>query len=435
MMAVAAITRRRGACPGLSSPMPTGDGLLVRLQPVGTIPLDAFAELCGAARRHGNGIIEITARGSIQVRGLTAASAPRFADTVAALNIAAAEGIAIVSNPLAGLDPEEILDAAALARDLRETLMKASLAARLGAKASVVVDGAGALGLDAIAADIRMRADLIDGAVMLRLGIGGDGASAVDLGIISLANAVNAAVQLLEVVAQRGREARARDIVANEGMAPFRTAVADLLQSPQGHEINFRLRGSGQRADPIGIHRLRDGWFACGIGLAFGHAEAATLRALIESAGAARAVGVRAAPSRALMIIGLSHEAHSSFVTTAQRLGFIVRTDDPRRRVVACAGAPICASAYIAARAVAPVIAEKVAPFLDGSRTIHISGCAKGCAHPAAAALTAIGTPHGCALVADGTVRDTAFATVATDELPAAMERYAGAQRREANHV
>ncbi len=80
---------RRGACPGFSSPMPTGDGLLVRLLPVGTIPLEAFTALCAAAREHGNGVIEITARGSIQVRGLTAASAPRFAGAIAAFGIVA----------------------------------------------------------------------------------------------------------------------------------------------------------------------------------------------------------------------------------------------------------------------------------------------------------------------------------------------------------
>jgi precorrin-3B synthase len=56
--------------------MSTGDGLLVRLLPIGTMPLDAFAQLCAAARTYGNGIIEVTARGSIQIRGLNAASAP-----------------------------------------------------------------------------------------------------------------------------------------------------------------------------------------------------------------------------------------------------------------------------------------------------------------------------------------------------------------------
>ena len=85
MNAIVNPPRRRGACPGLTAPMQTGDGLLVRLSSGATIGLDAAAALGAAARRHGNGIIEITARGSIQVRGLTAASAPAFADTVAAL--------------------------------------------------------------------------------------------------------------------------------------------------------------------------------------------------------------------------------------------------------------------------------------------------------------------------------------------------------------
>ena len=99
--------------------MPTGDGLLVRLLPVGTVPLEAFTALCAAARAHGNGVIEITARGSIQVRGLTAGSAPCFAATVAELGIAAQDGIPVLTNPLAGIDAAEIFDAGTLAADLR----------------------------------------------------------------------------------------------------------------------------------------------------------------------------------------------------------------------------------------------------------------------------------------------------------------------------
>ena len=91
-----AVPERRGACPGLSAPMPTGDGLLVRLLPIATIPLAAFAELCRAARRHGNGVIEITSRGSVQVRGLRNETAPQFAAEIAALDIAADDGVPIV---------------------------------------------------------------------------------------------------------------------------------------------------------------------------------------------------------------------------------------------------------------------------------------------------------------------------------------------------
>ena len=110
---------RRDACPGLSVPMQTGDGLLARLTPSGdTIALKAFAGLCDAARRHGNGIVEVTSRGSIQVRGLTATSAPAFAATVAKLGIAAQDGIPVIVNPLTGLDPDERLDAGTMAAEL-----------------------------------------------------------------------------------------------------------------------------------------------------------------------------------------------------------------------------------------------------------------------------------------------------------------------------
>src|SRR5277367_2246469 len=96
-----AIAQRRGACPGLSAPMLTGDGLLVRLTPTGTISLAAFAALCAAARMHGNSVIEVTSRSNIQVRGLSLDSASQFAATVAALDIAAEDGVPILCNPLA----------------------------------------------------------------------------------------------------------------------------------------------------------------------------------------------------------------------------------------------------------------------------------------------------------------------------------------------
>ena len=112
-----------------------------------------------------------------------------------------------------------------------------------------------------------------------------------------------------------------------------------------------------------------------------------------------------------------------------------MHADDPRRHVVACAGAPICASADIAARAIAPQIAAAAAPHLDGSFKIHISGCAKGCAHPAPAALTIVGTSSGCALIANGSTRDAPFATVATNELPAAVAEIARGVKHEDDHV
>ena len=140
---------RRGACPGLSQPMPTGDGLLVRLTPTGaTIRPEAFIALCAAARSCGNGVIEITSRGSIQVRGLTERSVERLAAMIGRIDLPVSDGPPVMCDCLAGLDDEEVLDAGALAAQLRGAIASASFIADLEPKVSVAVDGGGALHLD-----------------------------------------------------------------------------------------------------------------------------------------------------------------------------------------------------------------------------------------------------------------------------------------------
>ncbi|MGH6674518.1 MAG: precorrin-3B synthase [Xanthobacteraceae bacterium] len=457
--------RRRRACPGLSAPMQTGDGLLVRLMPIGTIPLAALAKLCAAARLYGNGIMEITARGNIQVRGLSAASAPRFAAAVAALDLAAEDSVPVYTDPLAGLTPDEMLDSGKLAVDLRRAVTQRSLAARLSPKVSVAIDGGGALGLDQLTADVRLRAEVINGDPALEVSVGGDATNAATIGLVALAHGVETAVRLLDVIAQRGRDARARDI-AREEPASFRAAISDLFLSPNkpscpasrrtstsygnakdgdGRNISERsdavLRtampghDAGSHSEVIGAHRLRGGLLAVGLAPVFGHADASSLDDLVEAAQMAGAAGIRTAPARSLIVIGLASDALASFTAAAERLGFIVRSDDPRRHVVACSGAPFCASGHIAARTVAPAVAEAVAQFRGDSFTIHVSGCAKGCAHSAPAALTISGTPDGCALIADGVARDAPFAVVGTNELSAAIAKHAHERTQEARHV
>jgi precorrin-3B synthase len=264
---------------------------------------------------------------------------------------------------------------------------------------------------------------------MLQVGVGGNAASAALVGWIAVADGAETAVRLLEVLAKRGPNARARDVVSTEGVDPFHSAIADLLLRAATPEIEAR------GTEALGVHRMRDESSAYGVGLAFGHADVSSLRSLVQIAERAGANGLIPAPDRILIAIGLSDShAASEFAAQAERLGFVVRLDDPRRRVIACAGAPFCATGHIATRAIAPLIVEAVAP-LRADATIHLSGCAKGCAHPKRAALTIVGSPAGCELVADGSARHPPFATVATEELPAAIAKHARAQQRETHHA
>jgi precorrin-3B synthase len=405
--------------------MPTGDGLLARLLPTGTISLDVFQALCDAAREHGNSIVEVTTRGSIQVRGLSAASAVRFAEAIAKLNVAASDTIQVLTNPLAGLDPEEILDASEIAASLRHALAKTPLPRHLAPKVSVIVDGGGVSGLDHLVADVRLRAGRSNDQVVVHVGVAGDQTTAMALGAVAPDRAIEVTLQLLDVIARSGHAARARDLVAADAGDTFRATIADFL-------MPGALPPSAQKSNgPIGTYPLGDAAFACGFGLAFGHATAASLGELARAAAALGAGGLRTASGRAVLFIGLTQQATASLAGVAERLGFVVRADDPRRHVFACAGTPICSSAYIAARTIAPRVADIAGPRLGPDFDIHISGCPKGCAHSKQAALTIVGRSDGCALIADGRPGNVPFATVSIDELPAAITRFARAPRDE----
>jgi precorrin-3B synthase len=217
--------------------------------------------------------------------------------------------------------------------------------------------------------------------------------------------------------------------VAADAGESFRAAIADFLLS------DASPASAQEPGEPIGAHPLRDGTSACGVGLAFGHADATALDELIQMAAAQGASGMRATPGRVILILGLTQHAVAPLMTAAEGLGFVVRTDDRRRYVFACAGAPICASAHIPARALAPRITEVAASRLGPSFDIHISGCSKGCAHSKRTALAVVGTSAGCALIAGGTARDVAFATTSVDELSAAVTRHISGQADETGHV
>jgi precorrin-3B synthase len=347
---------------------------------------------------------------------LTPASAPAFTETVAALGIDAGDGIAILTDPLAGLEPEHATQSHRLAGASRERLAAASFTTLLGPKVSVVIDGGSTLHLDAIRADIRLRA--CSGLAGWHVGLGGDAATATPIGAVAPANAVEIVVRLLETMAQYGSQARARDLVHLQGPGAFQAAIADLLIDAAGPLPR-------PQSDPIGLHPLRDGRAALGVGLAFGHTDADALDRVIEAARRAGARGLRTAPGRALLVIGLAADTSTALAAHAERLGFITRPDDPRRNVVACAGAPICASAEIPARALGPLIGSAAACLLDGSLTIHLSGCPKGCAHPGRSGLTIVGSQNGCGLVVDRSAREHPDATIAAAALPAGLGRIA----------
>ncbi|MEZ5812646.1 MAG: precorrin-3B synthase [Rhizobiaceae bacterium] len=414
---------RRGACPSLAEPMQTGDGLLVRmvLDELDIAPAKLVA-VVGAAARHGNGIVEITRRGNLQIRGLTPESAKQLATDIAALDLSAG-GLPITMGALAGLDRAEIVDPRPLAETIRRKL-DPDLRDRLAPKISLAIDGGGRLPLDTIAADIRLSA-VADGKMPCwHVAVGGNAASAVSLGLVSADDAPALAIELLRRIAAKGSSARARDLDAND--------LSDLDMAAANAPAALR------RLSPVGRFSLNDGGIAVGIALSFGATRAETLLQLLEQAIAEGATSVRLAPGRAILFIGTDGSGAGGIESASDTLGFVTRAGDPRLAISACAGAPACAAGLLDTRSLAARLATAAPSLLDGSFTLHVSGCVKRCADMPGPRLTVMGRAGNCQLL-DETVRgsqpiaamDQAELTVLFSRLEARYGTHRGKSARE----
>jgi precorrin-3B synthase len=140
-----------------------------------------------------------------------------------------------------------------------------------------------------------------------------------------------------------------------------------------------------------------------GVAAPFGRLEAAQLRELVHLAAIAGASEIRLSPWRALYV--------DAPLEVPEALGLIVDENDPLLRIDACPGAPACRSASVDTRATARRLASGFAG------TIHVSGCAKGCARSAPADLTLVGEGGRYGVVRNGTTRDTVERTISADDL------------------
>lgn len=415
MTVLAPDTLRRGACPSLSAPMRTGDGLLVRLRPAATaLAAEDLLALAELVREHGNGLIEITARGNLQLRGLTEASVPCLAEGLAAAGIVPQTGVAIEVPPLSGIDRSETADATPVADALRKAIAAASLV--LAPKLAIVVDGGGVLSLADMVADIRLDAV----AAYWRLSVGGDRRTARPVAQLAEDCVIAGAMTVVAALAAIGPAARGRDLdvtaLAAELGAASEPIISDVLSS-----------------HPLGIHRI-GGENVLGVAPAYGQMQADRLVALVKGLVACGAREFRLAPHRTLLVRGLSGESLADAETYVGREGFWCTDTAPGRSISICAGSAGCASAGFDTHAAADVLVADAGELLDGSVDVHISGCPKGCAHPARAAVTLCGTAAGVGLVVDGRAGDAPAAALPAEDLTPAIRRLGAllrAQRKE----
>ncbi|MGY6548239.1 MAG: precorrin-3B synthase [Roseinatronobacter sp.] len=347
----------KGWCPGAHRPMMAGDGLVVRVRPpLGRLTRAQAEGLAELATRFGTGFVELTSRANLQIRGVRDHAG--VLDGLAGLGLLD-EDPALEARRNVILDPFRHAQDAGLAAALVAGLAADDLNGLPG-KFGFVLDTGPVRRLADASGDIRLEG--AGDALILRA----DG------------QALGRPVAREEAVAEALALARwflGSGGVGADGRGRMRRHLAD---------VPLPARFAGARTPNPAAPPARPG--AQGsltlVAGAFGLLSARDLRAL---AGAADAL--RMTPWRMIAVDG---------PVPALGPDAVLDPADPRLRVRACTGAPGCPQASVETRA----LAAWLAPLVAGE--LHVSGCAKGCAHPRAADVTLVGRAGRFDLVRGG---------------------------------
>jgi precorrin-3B synthase len=432
---------RAGAdrCPGVLRLAEAADGFLARVRlPGGLVSGDQLRALSRLADELGDGRVELTSRGNVQLRGLAAGAADSLTDGLwrAGLlpSLSHDRVRNVLASPLAGLDgggPDLIGIVRALDAELCARPRLAELSGRflfaiddgrgdvagLGADvaATVLPDGAIVNGLAVYAAD--GKGENVPGAgaaevAARHLGAGANrgapddpqdaladryaghpgtsGGRGVRDGIVGAMLAC--AEAFLGLRAELGSAAwriadlpggaeRVRAAVAARlGLAAVTQETAAVTASRPVGLVACQGMGGGAESAPY----VRDEYGASAVLLApLGRLSSAQVTWVAD-----RVREARITPWRSVVLPGVADAA--GVLREAADLGFGVDDASPWLRVTACAGRPGCASALADVQADAAAFAARWP-----GRLVHVSGCGRHCGRPAATEVDVTATSEG----------------------------------------
>lgn len=353
--------------PGALHPMVSGDGLVVRLRPYNGRLRRAQADgIASLAAAHGNSFLDLSSGGHLQIRGVREQSYRGLIEGLRAMGLVdATPRIERLRNILVMPFWQPGDETEALAAELTHALANDD-APDLPDAFGFAVDTGRKPVLQSADADIRLECDA-----------GG--------GLVLVADGMTTGKPVSEKTAVSEAMALARWFADNRGAAPRMKSLIGAGMAPQGHFVPRQT--SDYVPAPGGTPN------GALLGLAFGQMGVDTLSSLAKHGG------LRFTPWRLILV--------ESARQLPQIDGLISDPSHPLLRITACAGAPHCLRALNETRSVG----HRLAPDLGSTQTVHISGCALGCAHPGPAPVTITATKTGYDMIKNGTAADTPVRT------------------------
>ncbi|MBD8492760.1 precorrin-3B synthase [Pseudomonas syringae] len=394
-------TPRPSACPGLLRIVAARDGGICRIKLAGGVLGQAQAmAVAMAAERHAQGVIELTNRANLQIRGIGGDHQALVAALMAAgcgpANPASDDVRNLMLSPTAGLDPLMLCDTRPLAAQVLASLENRPRLHELSAKFAVSLDGGEGLVMLEHHHDLWLSALLLDGQSWLGFGLAGCPAYDRPLAAVPLVQGHDLVMAVLALFLDLARpdQARMRQVLQDVPAEAFLQHLAPRLDTPLRRDAAVRdwQRPATAEGRHLGIYpQAHDGQVAVGAAPPLGRLDSALLR---QVACLAQAYGdgcLHLTPWQSLLLPNVPATRAPALLAALQAAGLLVDVAQPLARLVACTGSAGCAKGLADTKADALALAGH----LPADTGVHLSGCPRSCASAHVAPLTLLAVAPG----------------------------------------
>lgn len=397
------VIRDRGdACPGALRLHAAADGYLARVRiPGGLLTAGQASVLALAADRFGDGHLELTSRGNVQLRGLADGCGAELAELLDGAGLLPAPGHErvrnIVATPMSGILSPDRPHVTPWVRELDRLLCASARAAALSGRFLFAVDD-GRGDVCALDPDVTVLGGP-RGRALIRLG------AACDAVEVDAPDAPRAALVAAEYFLDSADAA---------GTRAWRVSELPAVHALESREFTLRLAAAGIAATPV----AEVAWpyappprpWGPGAGdrtplcvlPPLGRLTTDQWRVLVRVADAGAedegAGELRITPWRSIVLPRASTRRPVDGYAQLESAGLSVAPDGPWESVTACTGRPGCAKALSDVRADAREVVDTPvqAPAWPAGAPVHWSGCERRCGHPRGTAwVDLVATPDG----------------------------------------
>ncbi|MDK4197884.1 precorrin-3B synthase [Pseudomonas sp. HR1] len=368
-----ALVPRPSACPGLLRIVPARDGGLCRVKlPGGRLTSAQARAIAAASARWASGVLELTNRANLQLRGVRQDGAAALVAELQAADLGPSDPAAddvrnLLLSPSAGRDPQQLRDVRPLAAELLALLEGDRRLHGLSAKFALQLDGGEALARLDHPHDVWLSARA-EGYV---LGLAG---TPLDrpVGLIAPGQEVATITRLLHRFLDLAgpEQHRMRQLLAQRPVAEL-LAGLDLLPTP------VTARAPADAALRLGSHQQRQAGFNwIGAQPALGRLPATSLAAVADLAERHGNGDLHLTPWQGLLLPDVPVEQAPELLAALKLLDLTTDPAAPLARLVACTGSQGCAKGRADTKGDALRLAER----LPAGVEVHLSGCPRSCA-------------------------------------------------------